>query len=184
VAAVTLEAVLAQVVRGRVAYLVLDQEQKHSLRDPDGQRALDVLRHLLGARETVGAPERFPLTEGTFQAVARRLGHKIGQKRCRLLIRRLRTARVISGSGSYRQPYRHLPIRSGFRVTLHRLACRIPLPTVKSPVGTRGRVKRRRRPRWWEHPLFGDLLQRPPPEVPRSRVERMRSLDEQFASPR
>lgn len=50
-----LEAVLARVVRGRVAYLVLSPEQKRALRDRDGQRALDVLRHLLGARGAIGA---------------------------------------------------------------------------------------------------------------------------------
>jgi hypothetical protein len=53
---VTLEAMLANVQRGRLAYLVLTQEQKRALRDPEGQIALDVLRHLLGARPMV--PER------------------------------------------------------------------------------------------------------------------------------
>ena len=68
-----LEDVLANVCRGRVAYLVLTRKQKRALHDPDGRIALDVLRHLLGARPMV--PERFPLTEQAFQAVARRLGY-------------------------------------------------------------------------------------------------------------
>ena len=101
---VTLEAVLVNVQRGRVAYLVLTQEQKRGLRDPEGQVALDVLRHMLGARPP--NPERFPLTEQAFQAVARRIGYELGQKRCRRLIRRLRTAGVIASRGHYRQPYR------------------------------------------------------------------------------
>lgn len=175
-----LEAVLARVVRGRVAYLVLSPEQKRALRDRDGQRALDVLRHLLGARGAIGAPERFPLTEQAFQAVARRLGHELGQKRCRRLIARLKAAQVIAGSGQYRQPYRRSAARSGRKVVLHRLARRLRPATRKRPVGKRSAVKRRRRPRWWEHPLFGDLLQRPPPELPRAVAARMRSLDELF----
>jgi hypothetical protein len=40
-----------------------------------------VLRHLLGARPD--RLERFPLTEGAFQAVAGRLGYAVGQNRCR-----------------------------------------------------------------------------------------------------
>jgi hypothetical protein len=183
-AAPTLEAVLANVLRGRVAYLVLSPEQKWALRDAEGQAALDVLRHLLGARDAVRAPERFPLTEQAVQAVARRLGHRIGQKRCRSLIRRLRSARVVAGAGQYRQPYRDSAARSGFKVALHCLARRLRSNKRKRPVGKGGSVKRRKRLHWWEHPLFGDLLGRPPPEIPRSRVERMRSLDELFLSPR
>jgi hypothetical protein len=38
--------------------------------------------------------------------------------------------------------------------------------------------------RWWQHPLFGDLLGLPPPEIPRSWARRMTSLDEVFQSPR
>ena len=174
----TLEHVLANVVRGRVAYLVLSPEQQRALRDRDGKRALDVLRHLLGAREAIDAPERFPLTEQAFQGVARRLGHELGQKRCRRLIARLRSAGVIAGSGCYRQAYRRSAVRSGLKVALHRLARRLRPATRKRPVGKRLPVKRPRRPRWWEHPLFGDLLQRPPPELPRAIAVRMRSLDE------
>jgi hypothetical protein len=46
----------------------------------------DVLRHLLGARPKV--PARFPLTEQAFQAIARRLGYVVGQKRCRRMVTR------------------------------------------------------------------------------------------------
>ena len=84
--------VLANVCRGRVAYICLTREQKRALRDPEGKIALDVLRHLLGARPMT--PERFPLTEQAFQAVARRLGYVVGQKRCRRMVKRLRAARA------------------------------------------------------------------------------------------
>jgi hypothetical protein len=76
-----LQDVLANVCRGRVAYICLTREQKRALRDSDGRIALEVLRHLLGARPMT--PERFPVTEQAFQAVARRLGYILGQKRCR-----------------------------------------------------------------------------------------------------
>jgi hypothetical protein len=76
-----LQDVLANVCRGRVVYICLTREQKRELRDSEGRIALDVLRHLLGARPMT--PERFPLTEQAFQAVARRLGYVVGQKRCK-----------------------------------------------------------------------------------------------------
>jgi hypothetical protein len=95
----TLESLLANVRRGQVAYLVLTPEQKRALRNPGGRVALDVLRHLLGARPAT--PERFPLTEQVFQAVARKLGYLVGQKRCRTMIRRLRETRVVAGAGHY-----------------------------------------------------------------------------------
>jgi hypothetical protein len=176
--------VLAEVRRGRVAYLCLTPEQKRQFRDLDGKLALDVLRHLLGAR--ADQRERFPLTEGAFQAVARKLGHQIGQKRSRLLIRRLRTTGVLAGAGQYRQPYRNTAARSGFRVALHRLGRHASRPASKAkrPVGKPRSVKSRIRARWWQHPLFGDIRGRPPPEIPRSNLGRMRSLDECFQSPR
>ena len=68
--------VLANVCRGRVAYICLTREQKAALRDPDGRIARDVLRHLLGARPMT--PERFPLTEQAVQAMAQRLGYTVG----------------------------------------------------------------------------------------------------------
>ena len=75
----TLEAVPAAFRPGRVVGLDLTREQKRELRDAEGQIALDVLRHPLGARAAVGAPERFPLTERAIQAFTRKLGHKVGQ---------------------------------------------------------------------------------------------------------
>ena len=110
-----LEDVLANTRRGRVVYVVLTSEQKRALRDPQGRIALDVLRHLLGARPK-GAPERFPLAEQAFQAVALKLGYVVGQKRCRRMVARLVRAKVIGRAGQYRQPYRNGPARSGFRV--------------------------------------------------------------------
>ena len=88
-----LQDVLADVRRGRVAYICLTREQKKALRDPEARIALDVLRHLLGARPMT--PEHSPLTEQTFQAVARRLGYVVGQKRCRRMVRRLSTSGVV-----------------------------------------------------------------------------------------
>jgi hypothetical protein len=178
-----LEAVLANVCRGRVAYVVLTREQRRALSDPEGRIALDVLRHLLGARPLV--PESFPLTEQAFQAVARRLGYEIGQKRCRLMIRRLLASAVIGPCGQYRQPYRNSAVRSGFCVPLYKLGRLLRAPRLgkrKRPVGKRTPVKSEIRPRWWQHPLFGDLLGLPPPGIPPPRALRMRSLDEAFQS--
>jgi len=181
---VTVERVLAAVVRSRVAYLCPTPAQKRALHDPEGQLALQVLRHLLGARDAIGAPERSPFTEQACQAVARKLGVRVGQKRCRRLIRRLCEAGVLTSSGCYRQPYRVGATRSGFRVALFRLGRRT-LPAAsgnrKRPVGNVVRVKRRKSVRWWAHPLFGDLCGLPPPGIPTRRLYAMRSLDECFA---
>ena len=177
--------VLANVCPGRVAYICLTREQKRALRDPEGQIALDVLRHLLGARPM--SPERFPLTQEAFQAVACRLGYLVGQKGCRRMVKRLLNSGVIGACGQYRQPYRNSAARSGFRVALYKLGHRLRAPRLakrKRPVGKHAPVKRDSRARWWEHGLFGDLLGVPPPEIPRAALRRMKSLDEVFQSPR
>jgi hypothetical protein len=184
----TLERVLANVRRGQVAYLVLTAEQKRALRDPDGRVALDVLRHLLGARP--GNPERFPLTEQAFQTVARKLGYPVGQKRSRGMVRRLLEAGVIAGAGQYRQPYRNTGARSGFKVALFLLgrgALHVRARSSykrKRPVGTRPAVKPKSGARWWQHPLFGDLLGLPPPGLPNRPARRTQSLDEVFQGAR
>ena len=158
--------------------------------DRNGQVALDVLRHLLGARADRRDPERFPLTEGAFQAVAHKLGHAVGQKRARALISRLRAAGVIASAGQHRQPYRQNGARSGFKVTLYRLGRRAQalrrsrLRQAKRPVGSAASVKSRSARRWWQHSLFGDVCGLPPPEIPKARARTMRSLDEVFQSPR
>jgi hypothetical protein len=126
----TLEVVLANVRRGQVAYVWLTKEQKKALRDTEGKIALDVLRHLLGARPMV--PERFPLTERACQAIARRLGYVIGQKRCRRMVARLLETGVIGRAGQYRQPYRNSAARSGFCVALYKLGRRLGLPALLS----------------------------------------------------
>ena len=162
-----LQDVLANVRRGRVVYLALTRAQKRALRDPEGQIALDVLRHLLGARPMT--PERFPLTEQAFQTIARRLGYVVGQKRSRQMVQRLLATGVIGLCGQYRQPYRNSAARSGFRVRLYKLGRRLRGPRLakrKRPVGKHTPVKRDPRARWWQHPLFGDLLGLPPPEIP------------------
>jgi hypothetical protein len=113
--------VLAAVVPGRVARLNLTAEQKQAFRDHDGRVGLDVVRHLEGARIHLGCqPGRFSLTEGAFQATARKLGHEIGQKRCRAVIHRL-TTEILSPAGSYRQKYKNTGTRSGYRVKVYRL---------------------------------------------------------------
>ena len=177
-----LAGVLAAVVRGRVTPLKLTREQRLALGDRDGRLAVDVLRHLHAARMIAVAPaeprEAFPLTELTFQAVARKLGVTVGIKRSRGLIRRLCAEGVVEPSGSYRQRYtRGL---SGFRVRLYRLTAdvrslRAAAPSRKRAVGNGGRVNR---VRWWKHGLFGMPDGRPPPHLPRWRAKRMRSLDE------
>ena len=103
--------------------LALTRAQKRALRDPEGQIALDVLRHLLGARPI--NPERFPLAEGAFQSIARRLGYVVGQKRCRRMVRRLRETGVVGLCGQYRQSYRNSAVRSGFCVRLYMLGRRL-----------------------------------------------------------
>ena len=169
---------------GRVVRLDLTREQKRELRDAEGQIALDVLRHLLGARAVVGAPERFPFTERAVQAFTRKLGHAVGQKRCRAFRRRLVEAGVIPASGHYRQPYLDPDIRSGYCVRLFRILWRASSPnTGKHPVGKRPAVKRERGRRWWQHSLFGDYSGLPPPGIPRSRARQMVSLDEAFGTP-
>jgi hypothetical protein len=132
-------------------------------------------------------PERFPLTEQAFQAVARRLGYVVGQKRCRRMIAHIVATGVIARAGQYRQRYRNSAGRSGFRVALFRLARRLRATSLakrKRPVGKRTPVKSNSRPRCWQNPLFGDILGLPPPEIPPPRARRMRSLDEVFQSPR
>ena len=180
-----LQNVLAGVLRGRVAYICLTGEQKRALCDPEGRIALDVLLHLLGARPMT--PERFPLKEQAVQAVARKLGYVVGQKRCRLMVKRLFASGVIVRCGHYRQSYRSSAASSGFYVSLCRLGRRLGAPrlaTRKRPVGKGPVVKVDPRPRWWQHPLFGDILGLPPPEIPRSWARRMKSLDEVFQTPR
>jgi hypothetical protein len=172
--------VLARVVPGRVVSLALTREQKSALRDPAGQLARNVLQHLLGARAAAlhgGAPDRFPLTEQAFKAVARKLGYAIGDKRCRQLVSRLVAARVVVASGSYRQAYRRLGT-PGYHVALYRLACCVAPLRRKRPVGNGQSVKGRFAPRWWQHPLFGDASGRPPPGLSHRHATGMQSLDE------
>jgi len=164
-----LQDVLANVCRGRVAYLAMTPEEKRARRDPEGQIALDVLRHLLGARPM--NPERFPLAEDAFQAIARRLGYVLGQKRCRRMVRRLREVGVVGLCGQYRQPYRNSAVRSGFCVRLYKLGRRLRAPRLakrKRPVGKHTPVKRDLRARWWQHPPSETSWAcRPPRYLPR-----------------
>jgi hypothetical protein len=173
--------VLDAVRRGQVRRLALDPTQKLAFRDPDGRLALDIVRHLTGARVAAVGPgeptEAFPLTESMFQAVAARLGHNVGIKRSRGLIRRLVAAHVIELTSSYRQPYRNAAGGSGFRVALYKVTV-APALIRKRAVGRRPLVKQRVRRRWWQHDLFGEPDGRPPTNLTLAQARRMRSLDE------
>jgi hypothetical protein len=175
-----LEQVLANVVRGRDQRLRLSEKQRRELDDRDGRIARQVLRALVRARQatpTVSCAEQFPLTEDAFQAIARRLGHQVGDKRARAIIRRLTTMGVLESAGSYRQRYRSSAVRSGFRVPLFRLGTTAAAKR-KASVGKRRSVKRSRPVRWWAHPLFGEPNGRPPPHLGLEAARRMRSIDE------
>jgi hypothetical protein len=182
-----LVAVLAMVVPGRSARLCLTADQKRAFRDRDGRIALAVVRHLVAARRSAGflsrgAADTFPLTDAGIQRVAGRLGDQVGIKRCREMRRRLIAAGIIEAVGSYRRAY-SLRVPSGFRVLLYRLAVAATAtgrrvrgaPHLPASVGRGGLVKR---PRWWEHPLFGTPDGLPPPGISRRVARRMRSRDE------
>jgi hypothetical protein len=185
-----IDAVLSAVAPGRIVRLRLAAVQRQEFRDRDGRIALDVLRHLLGARSALpgpGDPQPFPLTEGAFQAVAARLGHgNAGIKRCRAMIRRLRAEGILEDAGSYRQAYRNTASPSGYRVGLYRLGFAVAgvvnrvrgTPCLKRPIGEGWPVKRRRMADWWEHALFGTPDGRPPPGVSRRDRRRWRSQDQ------
>jgi hypothetical protein len=189
-----LAAVLAAVTPGRTARLNLTELQKRSLGDSDGQLALDVLRHLLGARAAAAGetapPIAFPLTEATFQAIARRRGRAVGIKRIRALLRRLVVVGVIEPTGSYRQAYRNSAGSSGYRVVLYTtgpgvlkaivgtLAGRSARLRFQRPVGNVRAVKAYKRRRWWQHELFGTLDGRPPPGLTAKQRQRLHSADE------
>jgi hypothetical protein len=172
-----LEQVLANVVPGRGQRLRLNEKQRRGLGDRDGRIARQVLRALVRARAAADMPETFPLAEDAFQAVARRLGLSIGDKRTRAIIKRCTALGVLESSGSYRQRCRNSPGRSGFRVPLLRLGT-TAAAIRKASVGKRRPVKRSRRVRWWAHPLFGEPNGRPPPHLGLWRASRMRSIDE------
>jgi hypothetical protein len=185
----SIDGVLAAIRPGRVVRLNPTPEQKRQLRDPEGRLALDVVRHLLGAR-TVSVPgrpsDRFPLTEAAFLAVARKLGTPVAQKRSRSLTARLVSTGVLVPTGSYRQAYRNTGT-SGFHVRLYRLGARVASAALSSkrPVGKRSRVKAVGRVRWHAHALFGGPDCRPPPHLSpaerrriRTKLRGMRSLDE------
>jgi hypothetical protein len=189
-----LERVLANVVPGRDQRLRLSERQRRELNDRDGRIALQVLRALVRARRGGNrapkstnratptqsrflSPELFPLTEDAFQAIARRLGHQVGDKRARAIIKRCTALGVLESAGSYRQRYRRSGTRSGFRVPLFRLKTTAAAKR-KASVGKRRTVKRSRPVRWWAHPLFGEPNGRPPPHLALEAARRMRSIDE------
>jgi hypothetical protein len=175
-----LEQVLANVVPGRGQRLRLSERQRRELDDRDGRIALQVLRALVRARKATRNPratELFPLTEDAFQAIARRLGHQVGDKRARAIIKRCIALEVLEGAGSYRQRYRSSAARSGFRVPLFQLGTSAAAKR-KASVGKRRTVKRSGPVRWWAHPLFGEPNGRPPPHLEPRDARRMFSIDE------
>lgn len=184
-----IEDLLREVKPGRTLRIAKTRLQRETLRDRDAKIGLKVVEHLLGARCTIDpkTPDRpYPLTEACFQTVAAKLGHRVGIKRARVILHRLRTAGVMNQSGSYRQPYRLTGSGGGYRVKVWRTAIVLfrdrggssCSPAVKHPVGPRTVVKpRKRRPRepWWAHGLFGNPDGLPPPD---KRERKMRSDDE------
>jgi hypothetical protein len=180
--------VLAAVVPGRVQRLKLSREQRRTLRDRDGQIALNVLRHTLAARAAASTSDNeraFPLTESFVGGVARRIGTPVGQKRARALAHRLGEARVISYSGSYRQRYTRLGTGGGYRVRLYRLSTAVrgaAAPRLKHPVGREVNVKPIEVRRWWQHRLFGDYGGLPPPQLTSRQTRVWRSADERSRS--
>jgi hypothetical protein len=171
-----LELVLANVVAGRGRRLRLNEKQRRELQDRDGRIALQVLRALLRARRAAGQAATFPLTEDALQAIAAKLGHKIGDKRARAIVKRCVSLGVLEEAGSYRQTYKFSAPRSGFRVPLFRL--RVASAKCRASVGKRPVVKRSKAVRWWAHPLFGEPNGRPPPQLGLRAASRMRSIDE------
>jgi len=120
--------------------------------------------------------ETFPLTEDAFQAIAAKLGHKVGDKRARAIIKRCVVLGLTDTAGSYRQTYKASGARSGFYVPLFRL--RVATSKCVASVGKRGLVKRSKAVRWWAHPLFGEPDGRPPPQIGLRAAARMWSIDE------
>jgi hypothetical protein len=109
-----LEQVLGNVVPGRGQRLRLTEAQRRALDDRDGRIARQVIRALARARTATGRPSGpFPLTEAAFQAVARRLGLSIGDKRTRAIIKRCIALGVLESAGSYPAvlPERGRPVR-------------------------------------------------------------------------
>jgi hypothetical protein len=164
------------------------------LRDDEGQLALHVLRHQLGARvflqgRATAIDEPFPLTARAIQRVGRRLGNQIPDKQARRLRGRLITSGALVQVASYRQAFSP-QYPTGWRVQLYRLARIASTKQVttgqrpsKASVGTRPAVKRPERlPRWWEGP-FGEPDGKPPPWLSRKQRRRWRSQDEML-SPR
>ena len=133
------------------------------------------------------APNPFPLAEGVFQAVAGRLGYRVGIKKARALRGRLEKTGVLESGGSYRQPYRNQAGGSGFRVRLYRLGVDVrrsaALSRKRLSAGF-GASSPRVRVRWWKHPLFGDYEGRPPPQWTKGRCQKTASLDEYEAGVR
>jgi hypothetical protein len=174
-----LGAVLAAIVRGCTVPVPLNREQKRAFRDEDGKLALEVLRHLLGARASLGiaAKESFPLTEDTFQAITAKLGRTIGDKRARALTRRLEDEGVLEAGGWYRQAYANRAGAGSFRVRLFRLAACAAALGRKRLSAPRPSSRRIPKPKWWQHTLFGDYEGRPPPGWTKRRRERTASLD-------
>jgi hypothetical protein len=180
--------VLAAVVPGQGVRLSLNNPQKHELRDHEAKLGLRILRHTEAARQALGAPDEFPFTPEFMQAVARKLGVKVGIKRAYTLRRRLTAAEVIREHGSYRPAYSNTGGDGKHRVTLYKLAVRATRyvrcavgnarRSVQASVGRTGVVKRLARRRWWEHGLFGMPDGKPPPGLTPDHRRRWKSADE------
>ncbi len=161
-----LDAVLAALKPESVYHLNLRSTQRAALRDGDGPLALSIVQHLLAARSRVAAGRRAweptPLRAETVPRIAYRLGHKVGEHRCRRMVHRLREAGVLVEAGSYRGS-------SGYRVALYSIAvkagARVLRTNQASVLSTRASNPSKRRYEWpeWTHPLFGDSSGSHPP---------------------
>ena len=171
---------------GRVVYLVLNREQKRALRDPEGSRA-----------RRAPAPARSSTSTTPGALPARGAGVPGGRAQARLR-RRPEALQAHGETAACRRrdrQVRPLPaalpqLRDTLRLpgALYKLGHRLlgaRLSTKrKRPVGKRKPVKANFHVPWWRHPLFGDLLGLPPPEISRHDLRRMKTLDERFESPR
>ncbi len=182
-----LDEVLAHVRPGRDTRLYLTDEQKRATADRDGLILRHVVRALVrarhGARHPKQPPDAFPLTPLALQAVARKLGPgHVGIKRAYALIARGRECGLLYDAGRYRARRR---LAGDRLIPLYRLGARIAAGVCsahKQPtVGRKTRVKRKKPPRWWLHPLLGDPSRRAPPGLSR-RMRNARSHDERHPS--
>ena len=152
--------------------LRLTPERRQATADRDGILARRVLRALHQARHEAASPDwngtSFPLSGFAFQAIAHKLGVRVGIKHSRAIIRRARECGLLQDAGPYESKLQRL-------VPTYRLGARIVglgetmrggdvLRSAHKQLtgGRRSPVKVTQRVRWWEHGLFGTPDRAPP----------------------